>query len=166
MGYAIKQSQTAQPLLFLLISSTNHISGLTGVTPAVTISKNGGAFATPAGSVTEVGNGWYAVAGNATDSSTLGPLILHATGTGADPCDERFDVVAFDPQDVPGALYASVVVNTTTFRQLVRGMGAILLGKRTDNAAHTSQSFADVGDPVTPRVNSANDSTTRTPTLL
>lgn len=98
MGYPLKQSQTAQNLVFLLVSSTDHITGVTGATPTVTLSKNGGAFAAPAGAVTEIGDGWYKVAGNATDAETLGPLLLHATATGADPVDEEFYVVAFDPQ--------------------------------------------------------------------
>lgn len=96
--YPIKQSSTAQPLVFLLVSSTDKSTGVTGITPTVTISKNGGAFASPAGAVTEIANGFYKVAGNATDTNTLGPLILHATGTGADPRDMIYPVVADDPQ--------------------------------------------------------------------
>ncbi len=99
MGYPVKQSTTAQPLLFLMVGSADHITGATGLTPTVTISKAGGSFASPAGAVTEVGNGWYKVAGNATDNATLGPLVLHAEGTGADPTDEVYEVVAYDPQD-------------------------------------------------------------------
>ena len=95
----LKQSSTAQPLVFLMVDSADHITGKTGLSPTVTLSKNGGSFASPAGAVTEIGNGWYKVAGNATDTATLGPLILHATGTGADPVDVLYEVVAFDPQD-------------------------------------------------------------------
>lgn len=98
MSHLLKQSQTAEPLLFLMVDSTNHIDGKTGLSPTVALSKNGGAFASPAGAVTELANGWYQVAGNATDTNTLGPLILHATGTGADPVDMKFEVVAFDPR--------------------------------------------------------------------
>lgn len=94
----LKQSSTAQPLMFLMVDSTDHVTGKTGLSPTVTLSKNGGAFASPSGAVTEVANGWYKVAGNATDTNTLGPLILHATGTAADPVDIVFDVVAVDPQ--------------------------------------------------------------------
>lgn len=96
----IKQSATAYPLLFLMVDSTDHVTGKTGLTPTVTISKAGGAFAAPSGAVTEIANGWYKVAGNATDTSTLGPIALHATGTAADPTDrDIWEVVAFDPQD-------------------------------------------------------------------
>lgn len=98
MGYLLKQSQTAQPLLFLMVDSADHVSAKTGLSPTVTISKNGASFGSPSGTVSEVGSGWYKVAGNATDTNTLGPLLLHATASGADPSDDRFDIVAFDPQ--------------------------------------------------------------------
>ena len=82
-----------------MVDSSDHITGKTGLTPTVTISKNGAAFGSPSGAVSEIGSGLYKVAGNATDSNTLGSLILHATATGADPVDVEFEVVAFDPQD-------------------------------------------------------------------
>lgn len=94
---AILQNSAARPLLFLMVDSTDHISGKTGLTPTVLLSKNGGTFASPAGSVTEVGRGWYQVAANATDSNTLGPLVVSATGSGADPSDTVFEVVAYNP---------------------------------------------------------------------
>lgn len=99
MGYLLQQSSTAHPLLFLLVSSTDHITGLTGATVTVTLSKDGAAFTSPSGSVSELANGWYKVAGNAIDTGTLGSLLLHATATGADPCDEEYRVVAFNPDD-------------------------------------------------------------------
>ncbi len=98
MGYPIKQSSTAQPLVFLMVADDDHLTGKTGLSPTVTLSKAGGSFASPSGAVSEIGNGWYKVAGNATDSNTLGPLVLHASASGADDSDDRFDVVAFDPQ--------------------------------------------------------------------
>jgi hypothetical protein len=94
----LKQSSTAQVLTFLMVDSTDHVTPKTGLTPTVTLSKAGGSFASPAGAVSEIGNGWYKVAGNATDTATLGSLILHATGTAADPTDREYEVVAFDPQ--------------------------------------------------------------------
>jgi hypothetical protein len=97
-GYLVQQSSASYPLLFLLVSSSDHISPVTGATPTVTLSKNGAAFASPAGTVTEIANGWYKVAGNGTDTATLGPLALHATASGADPSDWLFTVVAFNPQ--------------------------------------------------------------------
>ena len=110
----IKQSTANRALVFLMVDSTDHITGKTGLTPTVTLSKNGGAFASPAGAVSEIGNGLYKVAANATDSSVLGSLVLHATAAGADPCDIEFEVVAFDPQD-------SVRIGLTALPNVVAG---------------------------------------------
>ena len=113
MGYPIKQSQTDQHLFFLMVDSTDHVTGKTGLSPTVTLSKNGAAFGSPSGAVTEIANGWYKVAGNASDSATLGPLMLHATGTAADPTDDTFQVVAYDPVNANYAAKITVVDDNT-----------------------------------------------------
>jgi hypothetical protein len=97
-GYDVPWNSADIPLIFLMIDSTDHITGKPGLTPTVTISKNGGSFATPSGAVTGIANGWYKAAGNATDTNTLGPIILHATATGADDADAIYPVVANNPQ--------------------------------------------------------------------
>lgn len=88
------QNSTSRPIPFFMANATDHLTGLTGLTPTVTISKNCGAFGAPAGAVAEVGNGWYALAGNATDRNTEGALIIHATATGADPFDMDYEIDA------------------------------------------------------------------------
>ena len=122
MSYPILQSSTQAALVFLMIDSTDHITGKTGLTPTVTISKNGGTFASPSGAVTEIANGWYKVAGNATDTNTLGPLALHATATGADPTDVVVaHVVAYDPQSAlatPTNITAGTITTTTNLTNL------------------------------------------------
>lgn len=92
----ITQSSSAKAIPFYMVDSADHIAAKTGLTPTVTISKNGAAFATPAGAVAEIGSGWYRIAGNATDSNTIGSLLIHATATGADPYDIEHEVVAFN----------------------------------------------------------------------
>lgn len=94
-----KQSDTTYPIFFFMVDSTDHITGKTGLSPTVTISKNGGSYASPSGAITEVGNGLYKIAGNATDSNTVGELWVHATATGADPTDTAYTIVAYDPFD-------------------------------------------------------------------
>jgi hypothetical protein len=96
---ARQQSSTGYPIPFLLVSSTDHVTPVTGAGPTVNISKNGGAFAAAAGVVTEVGNGWYQLAGHAGDRSTLGVLLIQATATGADPANDSYDVVPWNPFD-------------------------------------------------------------------
>lgn len=100
MAKLVQQSTSNDPLFFFLTQAADHITGLTGATPTVTISKNGAAFGAPGGSVTEIANGWYQVGGNTTDTNTLGDILLHATATGADPCDMVVaQVVAFNPRN-------------------------------------------------------------------
>lgn len=84
------KNQTSYPLVFLMISNVDHISPATGLNPVVTLSKNGADFFTSAGAVSEIGNGWYQVIPNGIDFNTLGPLLLHATNTLADPTDAEF----------------------------------------------------------------------------
>jgi hypothetical protein len=99
MTIAIQQSTTQQALLFFMVLSSDHVSPATGLSPTVTISKNGAAFASPSGAVSEISGGWYKVAANATDSNTFGSIALHATAGTADNCDrEAWQVVAYNPQ--------------------------------------------------------------------
>lgn len=127
------KSSTEQPLTFLLVASSDHITALTGATPTVTLSKNGGAFASPAGTVSEIANGWYQVAANATDTGTAGALILHATAASGDPCDTEFQVVAFDPQD-------AVRLGLTAIPNVASGSAGALLVDGTGTAAISNAS--------------------------
>ena len=105
----IQQSTTAYPLVFKMLDSTDHLTGKTGLTVTATLSKNGAAFGAAAGTVTEIANGYYKVAGNATDNNTLGKLVLHTTATGADPKDTQFEEVI---QDLTTATVAAVTTVT------------------------------------------------------
>src|SRR5215469_3775218 len=104
MAKLVQQSTANDPLFFFLTQSSDHITGLTGATPTVEISKNGAGGAAPSGAISQVDSvnlpGWYQVAGNATDTNTLGDILLHATATSADPCDMVVaQVVAFNPRN-------------------------------------------------------------------
>jgi hypothetical protein len=96
-----KQGSTTYPYKFFMASSTDHITGVTGLSPTVTVQKSG-IFGAASGAVTELGNGWYQLAGHATDRDTLGELVIHAEGTGADPYDGKLLIVPFDPFDADG----------------------------------------------------------------
>ena len=126
-----QQNSTLYPIPFLMIDSADHVTGKTGLSPTVTISKNGGAFASPSGAITELANGWYVLAGNATDRNTLGEFLIHATAAGADPTDDRYVIVPWDPFDavkmgltalpnaVPGANGGLPTTNGTKINQSV-----------------------------------------------
>jgi len=145
MGFLLSQNQTTINIPFLMVDSTDHVTGKTGLSPVVTISKNGGAFATPSGAVTEIGNGVYQLAGNATDADTLGALVLHAeepgTAGATDPFDDLFLIVAFNPLSSVDLGLSLVPSNLTQ----LNGAAQSLLDLKD---------FADAGyDPDTNKVN-------------
>lgn len=72
----LKQSDTSRVVPFMLVQG-DHTTAATGLTPTVTLSKNGGAFGAAAGAVAEVSAGWYKLTPTSADTGTLGPLALH-----------------------------------------------------------------------------------------
>jgi len=82
----LKQS-TARVRVFKMIDSADHFSKKTGLTCAVNLSKNGGAFGAAGGAVAEIANGWYSVSLTTTDTNTLGDLAYYITAAGADDTD-------------------------------------------------------------------------------
>lgn len=85
---------------FFMVQSADHITGATGLTITATISKDGAAFGSPTGTITELANGWYYIDLDAADVDTLGALAMHFTATGADPTDFA-DLVVPAPQTYP-----------------------------------------------------------------
>lgn len=87
-------------IVFKAFLSSDHITPATGKTIAVTISKNGGGFANPnagATNATEIASGWYKVTLDATDTATLGPLIVHGAEAAIDNVDRDYQVVLATP---------------------------------------------------------------------
>lgn len=99
--YTIQQSTSGTDITFLMVLSSDHVTPATGLSPTVTIRKNQGSFGSPAGTVSEIAKGWYKISGTglATDTNTLGPLILNASGASCDFTDDRYHIVAYDPRD-------------------------------------------------------------------
>lgn len=78
--------------------SSDHLSPATGKTIAITISKNGAAYANPSGGATnavEIGSGSYYVDLTTTDTGTVGPLFMLGQVTGVDNVVAIHNV--FDP---------------------------------------------------------------------
>jgi len=110
MAYPILIASTGTPIVFgPMILSSDHITatGDLHTTVTVTISKNGGAFGSPSGAISWIGNGYYAIAGNATDSNTAGPIIVHASVATNDPFEQTVAFVV----DPTVALFGANVVN-------------------------------------------------------
>jgi hypothetical protein len=81
---SLKQS-TAANVMVLMVDSTDHVTGKTGLTLTVTASKDGAAFASISPTVTERTSGWYSIALTTAHTDTLGDLVIRCTGTAADP---------------------------------------------------------------------------------
>lgn len=92
-----QQSTTNYPVGIFMASSSDHVTGVTGTSVALYISKNGGAWLHSSGTVSEIGFGWYSWAGNTFDRSDLGELAIHASGTSCDPFDGKLDIVSWNP---------------------------------------------------------------------
>lgn len=86
----LKQS-TVYNRAFLMVQTSDHITGITGATVAVKISKAGATGGSAAGTVTQIDStnmpGWYNIALTTADTGTLGDLSFHCTATSADPTD-------------------------------------------------------------------------------
>jgi hypothetical protein len=86
---------------FILVSSSDHVTPLTGASPTVLISKNASGFTIPVGAITEIGDGWYNVALAPADTNTVGVLSFHITATGGDPTDFSDQIVAAPVGPIP-----------------------------------------------------------------
>lgn len=90
---------TIRDIVVRLVSSSDHITPVTGATLTVTLSKNGGTFASATPNQAELGNGYYRLALSTVMTNTLGDLVVYVTAPGADPVDERCQIVAVDFTD-------------------------------------------------------------------
>lgn len=150
---AVKQS-TARNVMVFMTDSADHITGKTGLTLTITASKNGAAFASITPTVTERGSGWYNLALTASHLDTLGDFALHVTGTGADPSDLAFEVIAYDPADSAGLGLSRVdaAISTRALESggnlatvLARVIGTIAAGT---HSPQSGDAYARLGAPA------------------
>jgi hypothetical protein len=141
------QNGATFPITFVMVT-TDHITKATGLSPVVTLSKNGLAFGAALGAVTELGSGWYALAGNATDRNTLGELAIHATAAGADDCDMKYVIIPWDPfngvnlgmTSLPGVgvnTTGGLITSGTGANQLSTTNGTVTAGTIQDKSGYS-----------------------------
>ncbi len=102
---AVLKLSTARARTFMMIDSADHVTGKTGLTVDVDISKAGAAFGNAGGAVAELANGWYKITLTTTDTNTFGDLAYHCTAAGADPTDFTDTVGDIWDQLLTGANY-------------------------------------------------------------
>jgi hypothetical protein len=129
---------TARDVMVWMASSTDHLTGKTGLTLTITASKAGAAFASITPTVTERGDGWYSLAITTSHTDTIGDLAIHVTGAGADPTDRLFEV------GDPGP-FSAVVEGSMSFVEAVRLFLSVLTGKSSGGGTATVV-FRDIGD--------------------
>lgn len=152
---SLKQS-TAYTRTFLMVLSSDHITGATGKTVTVNLSKAGAAFGAAGGAVSEIANGWYKVSLNTTDTGTLGDLAFHCTASACDDTDFCDQVTALVLGDMatPTNITAGTITtatNVTTVNGLASGVitatsiasNAITAAKIATDAIGAAQLAAD-----------------------
>ena len=140
---------TARDVLIFMASSTDHISGATGLTLTITASKAAGALASITPTVTERSDGWYKLALTATHTDTLGDFALHITSAGADPTDVMMQVVAYDPSSAPISVTAtSPIVAAGSITDIVPGDDYFSADGRSWDRAFSGLSYTLVGATV------------------
>ena len=72
---------------------------MTGKTVVPFLSKNGGAWAAASGACAEVGKGIYKTAGNATDTNTLGVLLIDGNYPGSFTTERTYWIIRADLQN-------------------------------------------------------------------
>lgn len=137
----LKQS-TAYVRTFFMVQSSDHITGITGLSSpdsiTLTISKAGGAFAAVGGTIAEISSGWYKVTLTTTDTNTLGDLAFHATATSADPTDWVDQVTANILGDTLPANVTQVNSVAASASTLEKTTDAVPRGTVTTGASTTS----------------------------
>lgn len=109
----LKQS-TVYNLVVLMVDSSDHISGKTGLTLTLAASKDGGAFASITPTVTELSYGWYKIALTSGHTDTIGDLAIHISATGADPCDVMAQVRAVTTDELVRATTAANTLDVSS----------------------------------------------------
>ena len=89
------RKNVAFPIYLLYMRDSTTKAGATGKTVTVSISKDGGAFATATNAVSEIGNGWYVIASGFTQAEMNANMIA-VKGT-APGCDDWADRIVTQP---------------------------------------------------------------------
>src|SRR5512139_1698062 len=150
---AILKQSTTYTRMFMMIDSSDHITGKTGLTVTVTLSKAGAAFAAAGATITEVSSGWYKAALTTTDTNTLGDLSYHCTATGADSTDFVDQVSAALIDDVAAYIDTEVAAikaktDQLTFTVANQVDSNVLDWKSSTAPAMTGDAYARLGAPA------------------
>jgi hypothetical protein len=125
----LKQSTAVTIRLGPFLDATDGVTEEAALSPAIEVSKNHGAFAArnSAGAITHDSNGWYAVPLDATDTNTLGPLVVKSDDAATHlPVWREFVVVTANVYDAMVAGSDNLKVDIARVNDTaVQGTGAV-----------------------------------------
>lgn len=114
---------------FLLVSSVDFMTPVTGATPTVQIGKPGAALAPATNAAVERGVGWYEVTLTTTETNTLGALRVDISAATAAPFRDISQVIA--PGSGTGAIAFTYTVTDSATLLPIDGVQVIVT---TDSA--------------------------------
>ncbi len=129
----LKQS-TQVTITILMVDSSDHITGKTGLAAGLTItaSKAGGASATITPTVAEIDNsamkGVYSLVFTTTHTNTLGEFVINITATGADPATYWFQVSTYLPGEIVTSVSGAVGSVTGAVGSVTGNVGGNVTG--------------------------------------
>lgn len=145
---------SAYTVMMKCFLASDHVSPATGKTMAVVLSKAGGAFGNPnagASNATEVADGWYKFALDATDTNTVGDLVVRLTAATVDDSERLLQIVnantgglAALPNVASGSAGAVITSGTGTAQLAVSGGAA-----KVDGTSALTESYGTSGSGVT-----------------
>lgn len=155
---ALLKKDTLYTRNFLMVYKTDHLTGGTGQTVTVRLSKAGASFSVAGGSVAQVGNGIYSIALTTDDTNTLGDLTYFCQGTNLDDTNFIDQVIGMDLNipivtsgtsritDVTAAgIRAFFLVAGTGYPSAVAGS---VVKEIADNAGGSSLTEAGIADAI------------------
>lgn len=146
MPHRIPQSVAIRVPLKAYLTS-DHVSDATSKAIAIQISKNGAAFGNlnvGAASATEIGSGWYYAPLDATDTGTLGPLVIRGTCPGVDNVEIAYQVV--DANSMGAAYLDAAMTSRSTYAGADTSGTTTLLSRIPGTVqAQTGDAYARIG---------------------
>jgi hypothetical protein len=155
------QQSVAYTRMFMMILTSDHVTGATSKTVTVTLSKAGGAFGAAGGTITEVSSGWYKIALTTTDTNTLSDLAFHCTATACDPTDFVDQVVSFStidavrgasgtgiPNAAPGAAGGLFIAGTNAATTVTTSLTTTFTGNLTGSVGSVTGAVGSVSGAV------------------
>lgn len=148
---AIIKANATYTRTFLAVYKTDHVTGATGITVIVRLSKAGAAYGASAGSVAQVGNGLFSISLTTADTNTLGDLAYNCTGTNIDPTDFIDQVVNFDfnvPVVTTGTTVGTVTLAGGTYAVNLSGsvnnvITGVTVTTNNDKTGYTASTVSD-----------------------